>query len=116
MDVGRDLARVHVIEEPLSDYIRYELAAYTPNVDAGEDVRVISVARGSWPNGVPRHDFWLFDDERLWLMEYDPGGTFQATRLVDDPATVQTHRPVARHRPFAVDPALREYVTAHQPA
>ena len=25
---GRELARVHVIEEPLSDYIRYELAAY----------------------------------------------------------------------------------------
>src|SRR4051794_39747787 len=58
---GRRLARVHVLEEPLSDYVRYELQAYVPNVDAGEDVRVLAVRRGEWPDGVPRHDFWLFD-------------------------------------------------------
>ena len=40
---------VHVIEEPLSDYIRYELHAYEPNVEAGEDVRVIPIHRGTWP-------------------------------------------------------------------
>jgi hypothetical protein len=35
---GRRLERVHVIEEPLSDYIRYELAAYSRTIAAGEDV------------------------------------------------------------------------------
>lgn len=112
---GRELARVHVIEEPLSDYIRYELAAYTPNVDAGEHVRLIPVAHGQWPSGVPRHDFWLFDDERLWLMDYDPRGAFEAVRLVDDPATVQQHRRW-RDAALAQSIPLSEYVTAHQPA
>jgi hypothetical protein len=89
---GRRLARVHVIEEPLSDYIRYELAAYARSIEAGEDVRVIAVRRGVWPARVPRHDYWLFDDERLWLMDYDVAGTFQAAVLVDDPGVLAQHR------------------------
>ena len=87
---GRRLSRVHVVEEPLSDYVRYELAGYPRSVDAGEDVRVIPVRRGDWPAGVPRHDFWLFDDERVWLMHYD-AGRFVAAELVDDPAEVARH-------------------------
>src|SRR4051812_35690437 len=67
---GRQLVRVHVIEEPPSDYIRYELAAYAPNVEAGENVRLIPVPAGTWPADIPTHDYWLFDDERLWLMDY----------------------------------------------
>jgi hypothetical protein len=112
---GRKLARVHVIEEPLSDYLRYELAAYTPNVEAGEEVHVIPVARGAWPNSVPRHDFWLFDDERLWLMDYDAHGAFQAARLVDDPAAVEQHRRW-RDAALAQSIPLSQYVTAHRPA
>ena len=34
---------MHVIEEPLSDYMRFELEVYAPNVEAGEDVRLIPV-------------------------------------------------------------------------
>jgi hypothetical protein len=111
---GRQLARVHVLEEPLSDYVRYELAAYVPNVEAGEDVRVIAVRRGDWPEDVPRHDFWLFDDERLWLMDYDPQGRFQATRRVDDPAAVDQHRRW-RDAALAQSIPLADYA-AHQPA
>jgi hypothetical protein len=111
---GRQLARVHVLEEPLSDYIRYELAAYVPNADAGEDVRVIAVARGEWPEGIPRHDYWLFDDERLWLMDYDADGGFQAARRIDDPDAIAQHRrwrdaALARSIPLAA-------YAAHQPA
>lgn len=89
---GRNLSRVHVIAEPHSDYIRYELAGYPVNVDAGEDVRVIPVRSDEWPAGVPRHDFWLFDDEQLWLMDYDEAGTLRAVDLADDPQTVAQHR------------------------
>jgi hypothetical protein len=111
---GRQLARVHVIEEPLSDYIRYELHVYTPNVDAGEDVRVIPIRRGDWPAGLPRHDYWLFDEERLWLMDYDPAGAFQATRNVDDPAVVEQHRQW-RDAALALSIPLNDYA-AQQPA
>jgi hypothetical protein len=110
---GRQLARVHVVEEPLSDYIRYELAAYVPNVEAGEDVRLIPVPGGTWPAGVPRHDFWLFDDEHLWLMDYSPTGALEAVRLVDDPVVVAEHR---RWRDTAVASSvpLDSYEAAHQ--
>lgn len=89
---GRRLARVHVIEEPHNDYIRYELAAYRLNVDAGEDVRVIPVGSGDWPEGVPRHDYWLFDDRNLWLMHYDAGGAFTGAELVEDSVAIERHQ------------------------
>jgi hypothetical protein len=111
----RQLSRVHVIEEPLSDYIRYELHAYEPNVKAGEDVRVIPIHRGTWPAGLPRHDFWLFDDERLWIMDYDPAGAFQAARLIADPASVRQHRQW-RDTALAHSTPLTAYTAAHGPA
>ena len=89
---GRHLERVHVIEEPPSDYIRYELHAYQPNLKAGEDIRIVPVARGTWPTGVPWHDYWLFDDERLWLMDYTDDGSFRAATLINDPTTIREHR------------------------
>ena len=110
---GRALARVHVIEEPLTDYVRYELHAYSPNVDAGEDVRLIPVRRGVWPPGLPRHDYWLFDDACLWLMDYDPDGAFEAARLVDDPVTIAHHREW-RNAALARSIPLADYAAAHQ--
>jgi hypothetical protein len=112
---GRQLVRVHVIEEPPTDYVRYELHAYSPNVEAGEDVQLVPVPRGDWPVGVPRHDFWLFDDEHLWLMDYDPAGAFLAARLVDDPATVERHRQW-RDAALARSIPLADYAPTHQPA
>jgi hypothetical protein len=112
---GRQLARVHVIEEPLTDYIHYELNAYVPNVEAGEDVRLIPVRSGTWPEELPRHDYWLFDDSRLWLMDYSPAGAFEAARLIDDPVVVDEHR---RWRDAAIASSIRlaDYQAAHQPA
>jgi hypothetical protein len=113
---GRHLVRVHVIEEPPSDYIRYELAAYQLNRDAGEDVRLLPVRRGTWPADLPQHDYWLFDDERLWLMDYNPAGAFLATRLMEDPVEIGRHR---RWRDIALASSvpLSDYsTTAHQPA
>jgi hypothetical protein len=110
---GRQLERVHVLEEPLSDYVRYELAAYVPNAEAGEDVRVIAVRRGDWPGDVPRHDFWLFDDERLWLMDYDPQGRFEAMRRIGDPLALEQHRRW-RDAALAQSIPLADYA-AHQP-
>jgi hypothetical protein len=112
---SRQLVRVHVVEEPLSDYIRYELAAYVPNVEAGEQVRLIPVQRGTWPADVPRHDYWLFDDNRLWLMDYNTAGAFEAARLVDDQIAIEQHR---RWRDAAIASSipLANYEAAHQPA
>jgi hypothetical protein len=74
---GRSLSRVHVIEEPVTDYLRYEFEAYRQNAAAGEEVRIIPVQGSSWPVGLPEGvDFWLFDDREVWDMHYDEQGRF----------------------------------------
>lgn len=86
---GKLLHRVHVVEEPLSDYVRFECAwSYTHTVRAGEDVRLIPVPAGEWPAGLPRHDYWLFDSSVLVTMHYKDDGAFEMAEIVDDPAKV----------------------------
>lgn len=87
--VGKRMGRVHVVVEPLTDYLRYEMTSYAPNVDAGEDIRLSPVRQGEWPPGLPRdHDFWLFDSTELWVMAYDEEGRFLHVEHVDDPAEI----------------------------
>jgi hypothetical protein len=38
---GRQMQRVHVVTEPLSDYLRYEMDGYRHSVAAGENVRIL---------------------------------------------------------------------------
>jgi hypothetical protein len=91
---GRTLCRVHVIREPPTDYVRWELYAYGPNIEAGEDVRAVPVPEGApWPAGIPEGlDFWLFDDRDVWVMEYDDTGRFLACELVSDQGEVEQYR------------------------
>jgi hypothetical protein len=86
---GKHLYRVHVVEEPLSDYVRFECAwSYEHTVAAGEDVRILTVPRGTWPAGLPHYDYWLFDSSILVAMHYESDGTFAAAEIIDDPARV----------------------------
>lgn len=82
--------RVHVVTEPLTDYMRFELASYEPNVEAGEDVRVIPVRDDrQWPTDVPSGaDFWLIDGRQLWSMQYAPDGEWLGADLVTDPQQI----------------------------
>lgn len=94
---GRTLWRVHVVEEPLTDYVRYEIAEYVRNHAAGEDIRLLPVERGEWPQDLPRDtDFWLLDDEQptgtAWSMSYDAAGGFLGAELVRDPELIATYR------------------------
>ncbi|MBW8485551.1 DUF6879 family protein [Actinomadura parmotrematis] len=86
---GKRMHRVHVVEEPLSDYVRFECAwSYEHTVPAGEDVRIIAVPQGVWPEGLPRFDYWLFDSCRLVTMHYEDDGAFSYAELVDDPERI----------------------------
>ncbi|MER6173974.1 DUF6879 family protein [Streptosporangium sp. NPDC001681] len=89
VEEGKRFHRVHVLMEPLSDYIRFECAwSYRYTVAAGEDVRVIPVDEHEWPEGLPRVDYWLFDSVRLLIMNYTPEGTFLSAELVEDPRRI----------------------------
>src|SRR5215469_13048784 len=37
---GITVGRIHVVDQPLSPYLRYEIAVYAENAAAGEDVRI----------------------------------------------------------------------------
>lgn len=110
---GKTFQRVHVIGEPLTDAMRQELTeGYEPNVAAGEDIGIIPVAeKDVWPDDVPRHDFWLFDGDLLYEMDYGPGGAWAGARHVADPQRIidACHaREAALHRAVP----WRDYIAA----
>lgn len=88
----RTMHRVHVVTEPLTDYVRFEVAwSYAHSVAAGEDVRIVAVAEGQeWPPDLPPPggDFWLFDDTELFDMHYDTNGTWIGVEHTSDPDAV----------------------------
>jgi hypothetical protein len=91
VQAGKVFQRVHVVVEPLTDYLRYELGwSYPPNVDVGEDIRILPTQPGSWPS-LPRHDYWLFDSRDLWVMEYAEDGAFRWIEQISDPAEIVRH-------------------------
>jgi hypothetical protein len=90
---GRVMQRVHVVVEPLSPYMRFELTwAYAPNAAAGEDIRIIVVRDHEWPPELPRQDFWLFDDVELFAAHYADDGMWLGVEPVADPTRLETAR------------------------
>lgn len=87
---GRSMQRVHVVTEPLSDYLRFEIGwSYPQSIAAGEDVRILPlVDAAQWPADIPREDFWLFDFTELFTMIYDSDGRWLGIERVTDPARV----------------------------
>jgi hypothetical protein len=73
-EAGKVMQRVHVVAEPLSDYLRYEIGwAYSQSQDAGEDIRILPADQA--PAAITEAvDYWLFDSRTLVRMEYDDRG------------------------------------------
>lgn len=112
---GCTMQRVHVVREPITDYLRFELTwGYQPNVDAGEDIRIVPVLPGHpWPCGLPeRTDFWLFDFSVLYALRYDPNGSWIAVEQVTEWAAIQQAR---RWRETAIERATpwQLYLDSH---
>jgi len=71
---GKQWSRVHLVRQPLSEYLRYELIAYQESQAAGEQVLLADL--DEHPDlAALGPDFWLFDsataDARAVLMHYD---------------------------------------------
>lgn len=83
---GRRYGRVRALTDPLTDYLRFELSFTHLNVEAGEDVRVLSAARAAELD-LPHDDFWLFDADTAgaWaaIMHFDKSGFAYADRATD---------------------------------
>ena len=90
---GKQMARVHVVDEPLNEYLEFELTCgYPSSVAAGEDVRIRP--RHTLPPylRLPDRDFWLFDDRDAVVMIYDEAGNFLGAEVTSDPADVGHYR------------------------
>lgn len=92
---GKDWSRVRYLDEPHTEYVRWELLAYVESQAAGERILII-------PSG-PRYegaDFWAFtgaapSDRYAIVMHYDDAGSPIEFEYVDDPARVSEMLAVA---------------------
>ncbi|MFF1817405.1 DUF6879 family protein [Kribbella sp. NPDC058245] len=76
---GKSWERVHVVDHPLSEYLRYELVGYVESQAAGEQILIADRAVDGALT-LLGEDFWLFDgdspDAYAVLMHYDEAGHF----------------------------------------
>ncbi len=94
---GRRWRRVHVVQSPLTDYLRYECEwGYTYNAAAGEDVRILDLSTSPAGSDVlgAVGDFFLVDDEHAVHMDYDEAGRFRGAVPVD-PSMLATYQAMA---------------------
>lgn len=78
---GKRWTRVRVVDEPLTDYQRYQLASYRESQAVGENVLLVPRAAGD-----VGPDFWLFDenepDAHAVVMRYSEQGQWLGADLV----------------------------------
>lgn len=88
---GKRVERVRVVDEPPSDYMRYEVWLNPHNKAAGEDIRYLNRSMGTQLD-LPSVDYWLFDSRRAAKLHYaDDDDRFLGAEIIDDPAVVIQH-------------------------
>ncbi|GAA3727954.1 hypothetical protein HDA32_000261 [Spinactinospora alkalitolerans] len=86
-DQGKILQRVHVLRSPLSDYLRFQLGwGYPGSIVDGEDIRIIDLSESD-VQGLPGHDFWIFDDSTVLRMQYSEYGNFKGAVILPESRT-----------------------------
>jgi hypothetical protein len=89
---GKTIGRVRVVDDPPTDYQRWELSLTPWNIHAGEDIRWLprSVAHDiGLPTG---YDWWLLDDRQLIVLEFNDADEVATRTLVTDPGIIARHR------------------------
>lgn len=91
---GRRVGRVHIVSLPLTDYMRYELAAYAENAAAGEEIRIADAADTVLAEMTK--DFAIFDSEtddpQVILFDYSTDGLICGYEHVTDRSVVDQRR------------------------
>lgn len=112
-DVARGIRwyRVHILDQPLTAYLRFELCGYLANQQAGEEIYVVD--RDSHADLAELHeDFWLYDDEIAVRMVYDGEGHFLGPEPVEDLGRYREMRDAAmRHAELLNDYLARKKFT-----
>lgn len=94
---GKQWGRLHVVDQPLSEYVRYELGGYIESAAAGEEIRIADRAADPGLAAIGP-DFWLFDEDTpgayAIVMSYDGDGHWLGAEYTTDPAALGRCRQV----------------------
>jgi hypothetical protein len=109
---GKSWRRVRVVELPLSEYVRWEMAAYIESAVLGEEIRVL--VRTTEFDDLAE-DFWLFDAAEpqalAVAMRYDEEGTPGEHQLVTDPDLIIEYTRAAE-RAWRAGTPLNQFLAA----
>lgn len=109
---GRRVERVRVLEEPPTDYQRWEMWSGQYNIAAGEVIRYLPRSR-ALQIGLPVvDDWWLFDSQHVATMRFGPHGEPLGGEIISGPEIVARHRDwwdlAVRHSTLAQGPGADE--------
>ena len=107
---GLRFSRVRVVSMPLTDYSRFGVFCSQFTNAAGEDIRYLDHDKAE-TEGLPNHDYWLFDSRKLVWMHFDDADRFQGGEIIEDPAVIVQHnywRDAAWHRAVRRDEFANE--------
>jgi hypothetical protein len=94
---GKIMQRARVVDQPPTEYQRFELSLYPRSVEAGEQIHVYE--RGSIPEiFLYEVDFWLFDNHTVYILNYDTDGQFLGFEQAYDVVTYRRIRDLALER------------------
>lgn len=80
---GMTMLTVKLIRRPLSDYHRYYVEWIIPDMlAAGWEQRIID--NPDRDLGLPDFDYWLYDDSRVVVLDYDEYGVAQSAELIEE--------------------------------
>ena len=70
---GIDYARIRLVQEPLTSYLRYELIAYEIRAEMGENIQIVRFDPALALPSKDHFDFLLFDQHTALIHDYGSG-------------------------------------------
>lgn len=81
---GVSMGRVRVVRRPITEYLRHQFEWAIPgNIKAGEDIRILDLT--DLELDLPSQDFWLFDDQIVVDLNFNPDGTMINREQLENP-------------------------------
>jgi hypothetical protein len=112
---GKAWPRVRIVEYPLTEYTRFELAGYVESTVAGQTT-LIAERHADPALADLTEDFWLFDSDTdhavALLMRYDNKGRFLGSEASTDPATLARCKE-QRDLAIRLSIPLHDYLSTH---
>jgi hypothetical protein len=88
---GKTISRVRIVDDPPTDYQRWEMWATDTHAAAGERIAYLDRA-AAISKGLPmEYDWWLLDEARLLIIRHNTAGEVVSRTLNTDPGDVARH-------------------------